>query len=61
MVLTAASLPVTIIPLVVLMNDAAVMGRHTNGWATNAALVGLSLLSIVLLVVALPLQLLGGG
>ncbi len=61
MVLTAASLPVTVIPLLVLMNDADVMRKHTNGWATNTALVLLSALSIVLLVAALPLQLAGGS
>ena len=61
MTLTAASLPVTVIPLLVLMNDRDVMRKYTNGWATNTALVVISLLSIVLLVAALPLQLLGGG
>jgi Mn2+/Fe2+ NRAMP family transporter len=61
MVLTAASLPVTVIPLLVLMNDGDTMLRHVNGWCSNVALVVISLLSIVLLVAALPLQLLGGG
>lgn len=61
MTLTAASLPITVVPLLVLMNDADVMGKFTNGWATNLALVALSLISVVLLLVALPLQILGGG
>jgi Mn2+/Fe2+ NRAMP family transporter len=61
MTLTAASLPLTIVPLIALMNDAEVMTSHVNGWATNTALVALALLSIVLLFAALPLQMLGGG
>jgi Mn2+/Fe2+ NRAMP family transporter len=61
MVLTAASLPVTVIPLFVLMNDGDVMLRYVNGWVSNIALVVIGLLSIVLLFAALPLQLMGGG
>jgi Mn2+/Fe2+ NRAMP family transporter len=61
MVATAASLPVTVIPLFVLMNDGDLLNTHVNGWASNTALVVIALISIVLLVVALPLQLLGGG
>ena len=61
MVATAASLPVTVIPLLVLMNDGDILLKHTNGWLSNGALVIIALLSVVLLVAALPLQLLGGG
>jgi Mn2+/Fe2+ NRAMP family transporter len=61
MVLSAASLPFTVIPLIALMNDGRVMGGHRNGWGTNIALVCISLLSVVLFFVALPLQLKGGG
>jgi Mn2+/Fe2+ NRAMP family transporter len=61
MVATAASLPVTVVPLFVLMNDGDVLNRHVNGWPSNLALVVIALLSIVLLVAAIPLQLLGGG
>jgi len=61
MVATAASLPVTVIPLFVLMNDGDVLNTHENGWPSNLALVVIALLSVVLLVAALPLQLLGGG
>ncbi len=60
MVLTAASLPVTVVPLIVLMNDGDTLRRHVNGWPSNVALVVIALLSVVLLVAALPLQLLGG-
>jgi Mn2+/Fe2+ NRAMP family transporter len=61
MVATAASLPVTVIPLFVLMNDGDLLNTNVNGWASNLALVVIALLSVVLLVAALPLQLLGGG
>jgi Mn2+/Fe2+ NRAMP family transporter len=61
MVATAASLPVTVVPLLVLMNDGDILMSHTNGWLSNIALVIIALLSVALLVAALPLQLLGGG
>jgi Mn2+/Fe2+ NRAMP family transporter len=60
MVLTAASLPFTVIPLLVLANDRDIMGRHSNGWGMNIALVVLALLSVALFVTALPLQITGG-
>ena len=60
MVATAASLPVTVIPLLALMNDGDILMKHVNGWASNVALVVIALLSVALLVAALPLQLLGG-
>lgn len=61
MVLTAASLPVSVVPLLVLMNDRNVMMRHVNRWWGNLALGLVAVLSVILLVVALPLQLLGGS
>jgi Mn2+/Fe2+ NRAMP family transporter len=60
MVATAASLPVTVIPLLALMNDGELLNTHVNGWVSNVALVLLALLAIVLLVAAFPLQVLGG-
>ena len=61
MVATAASLPLTIVPLFVLMNDRGVMSTHTNGWISNVAVGVLAVLSIVLCLAAVPLQFLGGG
>jgi Mn2+/Fe2+ NRAMP family transporter len=61
MVVSAASLPVTVIPLLVLMNDQQVMTSHANGWLGNIALVLISLMSIVLFFAAAPLYVLGGG
>ena len=61
MMLTAASLPVTVIPMFVLMNDEALVGEHRNRWFSNAALGVLSIVSIVVLLSAVPLQILGGS
>ena len=60
MVLTAASLPVTVIPLFIIMNDRDVLMTHVNGPFTNIALGVYSLLALVLLFAAIPLQLMGG-
>jgi len=60
MVATAASLPLTIIPMLVLMNDADVMMAYVNGWASNTVLIVIAIISLVLFVAAVPLQLLGG-
>lgn len=61
MMLTAASLPVTVVPMLVLMNDEALIGEHRNRWFGNAALGVLSIISIAVLLSALPLQIMGGG
>lgn len=61
MTLTAASLPVTVLPLIPLMNDEHTLRRDVNGWVSNIALVAIAMLSVVLLLAALPLQILGGG
>lgn len=61
MVISAASLPVTVIPLLVLMNDERVMTSHANGWFSNIALVLISLMAIVLLFAAAPLRWFGGA
>ncbi len=61
MMLTAASLPVTVIPMLVLMNDEALVGEHRNRWFGNIMLGALSIVSIVVLLSAVPLQILGGS
>jgi Mn2+/Fe2+ NRAMP family transporter len=61
MVLTAASLPVTVVPMVLLMNDRDVMGKSVNGVLGNVALIALAVMSTAILLAAIPLQLLGGG
>lgn len=61
MVVSAASLPVTVIPLLVLMNDEQVMTSHSNGWLGNAALMLISLMAIILFIAAMPLRWFGGA
>lgn len=61
MALTAATLPVAILPFIVLMNDPVYVGEHTNGWTGNVVVVFTIVMACVLAVVTLPLQLLGGG
>jgi Mn2+/Fe2+ NRAMP family transporter len=61
MALSAASLPVAIIPFLVLMNDEKYLGEHTNGWLGNLAILLVSLLAGVLAVVSIPLEILGGS
>jgi Mn2+/Fe2+ NRAMP family transporter len=61
MVVSAASLPVTVVPLIVLMNDERVMTSHSNGWLGNIALVLISLMAIALFFVAAPLRWFGGA
>ena len=61
MVLTAASLPVTVVPMLALMNNREVLSRYRNGWISNVALALLALLSVALLLVAFPLQMIGSG
>ena len=61
MVLTAATLPVAVLPFLVLMNDPAYVGRHANGRLGNAVVLAVIVLACVLAVVSLPLELVGGG
>jgi Mn2+/Fe2+ NRAMP family transporter len=59
MALTAVSLPVTVVPMLVLMNDPQYVGERGNGWISNAAVLGVSVLACVVALVAIPLQLFG--
>jgi Mn2+/Fe2+ NRAMP family transporter len=61
MALTAATLPVAIIPFIVLMNDPVYTGKHSNGWIGNVVVVFTIVMAAILAVVTIPLQLLGGG
>ena len=60
MALTALSLPVTVVPLLVLMNDPQYLNDRTNGWFSNAAVLAVSVIACLVALVALPLQLFGG-
>lgn len=59
MALTALSLPVTVVPLLILMNDPHYMGEYVNHWVANAAVLFISLLACVVALVAIPLQIWG--
>jgi Mn2+/Fe2+ NRAMP family transporter len=61
MALTAATLPVAIIPFLVLMNDEEYVGEHTNSLFSNVAIIAIIGLAFVLAVVTIPLEILGGG
>jgi len=59
MALTALSLPVTVVPLIVLMNDPMYLGDRTNGWISNAAVLAVSVVACAVALIAIPLQLAG--
>ncbi|HEV7395254.1 MAG TPA: divalent metal cation transporter [Pyrinomonadaceae bacterium] len=61
MALTAATLPLSVAPFLILMNDRDYLEEHTNGWFSNSVVILIILLTFVLAVVSIPLQILGGG
>jgi len=60
MALTAATLPLAIVPFLFLMNDPIYMGEHRNGWLSNSVVAIVILISFVLAVISIPLQIIGG-
>jgi len=56
MALTAATLPLSIVPFLVLMNDRRYLGRHRNGWVSNAVVMGIVGIAFLLAVVTIPLE-----
>ena len=61
MALTAATLPVSIVPFLFLMNDYSYVRVYRNGWFSNAVVLVIIGIAFVLAVVAIPLQIFGGG
>jgi Mn2+/Fe2+ NRAMP family transporter len=59
MSLTVICLPLVAGPLLVIMNDRRRLRAHANGWFANVALVGVIVISIVLALLAIPLQVYG--
>ncbi|HET6796836.1 MAG TPA: divalent metal cation transporter [Gemmatimonadales bacterium] len=59
MALTALSLPVTVVPLLIIMNDPMYLGENGNHWIANAAVLFISLLACIVAIVAIPLQIVG--
>jgi len=60
MALTAATLPLAIIPFLFLMNDSSYMGKHRNGWVGNSVVAIIIIISFVLAVITIPLPITGG-
>lgn len=61
MALTAASLPVSIVPFLVLMNDREYLGEHTNRWLGNLSILVVSILASIVALVSIPLEIAGGS
>ena len=60
MALTAATLPLAIVPFLFLMNDPRYLRAHRNGWVSNAVVAIIILISFVLAVITIPLEIIGG-
>jgi Mn2+/Fe2+ NRAMP family transporter len=60
MALTAAILPLAIVPFLFLMNDPIYLGDHRNGWISNTVVAIIIVISFVLAVISIPLQIIGG-
>ena len=60
MALTAATLPVAIVPFLFLMNDESYMHEHRNSFFSNAVVLLIIGLAFVLAVVTIPLEIFGG-
>ena len=59
MALTAASLPLTVVPFLFLMNDQRYVNERRNGAIANAAVMFIIVLGFVLAVVTIPLEMFG--
>jgi Mn2+/Fe2+ NRAMP family transporter len=60
MVVSAATLPLVVVPLLVIMNDKRYLGDYTNRWPGNLVVGLVMSLAFVLAVVSLPLMIAGG-
>jgi Mn2+/Fe2+ NRAMP family transporter len=61
MALTAATLPVSVVPFLFLMNDYSYVRIYRNGWLSNAVVIVIIGIAFVLAVVSIPLQIFGGS
>jgi Mn2+/Fe2+ NRAMP family transporter len=61
MALTAATLPVSIVPFLFVMNDKSYLRDHRNGWISNTVVLLIIGLAFVLSLVSIPLQIFGGS
>ncbi len=61
MTATAATLPVSIVPFLFLMNDYSYVRVHRNGWLSNTVVIAIISLAFLLALVSIPLQIFGGN
>jgi Mn2+/Fe2+ NRAMP family transporter len=61
MAVTVVALPIVIGPMLVIMNDRQYLKSHTNGIVGNVAVTVILALGVLLAIVAIPLQIAGGG
>ena len=61
MALTAATLPLSTIPFLILMNDRKYLKEYRNGWISNFVVLVIIVLAFVLAIVSIPLQIFGGS
>jgi Mn2+/Fe2+ NRAMP family transporter len=61
MALTAATLPISIVPFLFVMNDKSYLRGYRNGWVSNIVVVLIIALAFVLALVTIPLQIFGGS
>jgi len=57
----ALFLPISLSPILILMNDPQYLGDKINGRFTNIAVVGILLIAFIVAVISIPLQLTSGG
>ena len=60
MALTSATLPLAIVPFLLLMNDPRYLQKHRNGWISNSVVAIVILISFVLAVISITLEIIGG-
>jgi Mn2+/Fe2+ NRAMP family transporter len=60
MALTAATLPLAVVPFLLLMNDEHYVEEHQNGWLSNGVVLFIIILAFVLAIVTIPLEIFGG-
>ncbi len=60
MALTAAVLPIALIPFLLIMNDREYLGEFTNGWLSNSVVIVVLLICFALSVVSIPLEFMAG-
>jgi Mn2+/Fe2+ NRAMP family transporter len=61
MALTAATLPLAVVPFLFLMNDEHYVEEHRNGWLSNSVVLFIIGLAFVLAIVTIPLEIFGGS